>query len=370
MKKTKILQIMEDLDMGGTEKSLCRWLKYFNRDKFDINVISLRDGILKKEIEDVGISLEILTKSKTWDIGFLFKLIRKIKAINPDIVHCRNGMRAIMYGGIAAKLCRKPLITSIHGRTHYLKLNFRTKIWLWVIRLSDMVITVSESIKEEMFKLAKIDKNKIKVIYNGIEIGEVKIGKNRREEFGLSKDDFVIGTVGSLRKIKGHKYLIEAMSLILKNIPNAKLVLIGEGEEELNLKRLSFDLNLNGRIKFLGYREDAKELMEIFDIFVLPSISEGFPNVLLEAVVNRKPIVATRVGGVEEIIKDRYSALLVEKENAEKIAHRIIELKDNPRLIDELVSNAFQAVSGNFGLDKFIKGYEKAYAGIFNGSRI
>jgi glycosyltransferase involved in cell wall biosynthesis len=363
MNKKKILFIIEDLDIGGTEKALINWIRHCDRDYFEPLVVSFRDGRLKKELDSLKIKTFIVNKDRPFDLPFLYRLIRLVRQFKPDLVHCRNGIPAISYGVLAGRVNDIPIISSIHGRSHYINTSFKTKIWFRIMRMSSLIITVTNSIKEEVAQIGKVDRNRIRVIYNGIEKNGV-FKEINREDFGYKEDDFIIGTVGSLRKIKGHRYLMEAMPLVLKHMPNAKLVLIGDGAERDNLEQLSRELNIEDKVRFLGYRKDAKKLIGIFDVFILPSLSEGFPNVLLEAMVNKKPIIATTVGGVEEIVRDYHSALLIEKENAQFITEKIIEIKNNPTLGKRLAENAYIDVQNKFSLEKFVKGYEDIYMSV------
>ena len=370
MAMIKILFIVECLNTGGTELSMLKWIT--NRDKkaFDAMVISLRDGELKRELISLGINTQVLIKRCPFDLFFLIKLAKMVKKLKPDIVHCRNGITAISYGVLAAKICGISVISSIHGRTHYIKSGFRIEIWLWILNLSNLIIAVSNKIKEELAKLDKINDGKIKVIYNGIDIKESEENNLKpsmvRDDFGLVDNDFVIGTIGNLRKIKGHCYLIKSMVSILQEIPHAKLALVGDGEERNDLERLAKSLNIEDKVIFLGYRRNAKEFIRLFDIFVLPSLSEGFPNVLLESAVNKRPIIATRVGGIEEVVRNGYSALLVEKANSEALAEKVLELKNNPALGNMLTENAYNDTLNNFSLNKFMKGYERNYIDVAN----
>ena len=201
MNKKKILFIIEDLDIGGTEKALINWIRHCDRDYFEPLVVSFRDGRLKKELDSLKIKTFIVNKDRPFDLPFLYRLIRLVRQFKPDLVHCRNGIPAISYGVLAGRVNDIPIISSIHGRSHYINTSFKTKIWFRIMRMSSLIITVTNSIKEEVAQIGKVDRNRIRVIYNGIEKNGV-FKEINREDFGYKEDDFIIGTVGSLRKIK------------------------------------------------------------------------------------------------------------------------------------------------------------------------
>src|SRR3989338_8021396 len=143
----KILFIVEDLDIGGTELSLLKWIKNCDRGNFEPIIITFRNGELKKELDNLNIKIYLIEKKWAFDTCFLRKLAKKIKELKPDLVHCRNGIPAISYGVLAARFYRIPVVSSIHGRTHYLKSSFRVKIWFWIMKMSSSIIVVTNSIK-------------------------------------------------------------------------------------------------------------------------------------------------------------------------------------------------------------------------------
>ncbi len=359
----KIVFIVESLDVGGTELSLLKWLRHCDRNTFAPSVIALSDGILREELNRLGIPNIIFPKQRAFDLLFLSRLVKQIRHMAPDVVHCRNGIPAISYGVVAARIARIPVVCSIHGRTHYIHRNFKTWIWFHIMKLSRLIIVVTNNIKDEIIRFDGIDPKMVKVIYNGIDtttaVPEPKA--QWRRDFQFTEQDFIIGTVGNLRAIKGHRYLIEAMPAILQKQPTAQLVLIGQGPEEKNLNALAQKLKVTDKVRFLGYRKDARQMIEMFDIFVLPSLSEGFPNVLLEAMLARVPIVATRVGGVPEIIEDAQSGLLVQPEEADDLARAVIRMTREGGLRTRLTCNAFARAQEHFDITKTLKQYDEAY---------
>ncbi len=360
----KIVFIVESLDVGGAELSLLKWLRHCDRNLFAPSVIAFSDGILREELNRLEIPNIIFPKQRPFDILFLGRLVKQIRQIAPDVIHCRNGIPAISYGVIAARLTRIPVICSLHGRTHYIQQNIKTWLWFRIMRLSQTIITVTEGIGEEVSRYGNIPRDKVKMIHNGIDLtgqAPALFRENLREESGFSRDDFLIGTVGNLRAIKGQKYLVQAMPEILSKIGRAKIVLIGSGEEQENLQKLAAQLHISDKIKFLGYRENAGRLIGMFDVFVLPSLSEGFPNVLLEAMMAQIPIVATRVGGVGEIVADGQEALLVGHADSDALAHAVIHLAENPELSARLAKNAGQRVRTCFDIQKTFAEYDAVY---------
>lgn len=360
----KITFIVESLDVGGTELSLLKWLRHCDRKNFEPSVISFRKGPLMKDLENSNVHATVIHKKFPFDVSFFYRLVRKLAKMKPDVVHCRNGIPAISYGVLATRFARIPVICSIHGRTHYIRQNIKTWLWFRIMRLSQTIITVTEGIGEEVSRYGNIPRDKVKAIYNGIDLtgqAPAPSRENLRKESGFSRDDFLIGTVGNLRAIKGQKYLVQAMPEILAKIGRAKVVLIGSGEEQENLQKLAAQLHISDKIKFLGYRENAGRLIGMFDVFVLPSLSEGFPNVLLEAIVAGVPVVATNAGGIPEIVRHGKEALLVNPADATGLAAAIIRLAENSALRETLSANALRRVKDQFDIRTTLAQYDAAY---------
>ena len=289
MKVCKVLHIISGLQPGGTEKFLVKFIEAWKGEDFEHAVIAFNDGILKEDFARLDISPIILSQKYWYDLRFLSLLFVTVKKLKPDIVHCRNALHVVIYGSIVAKELGLPLVVSIHGHPDFLAgNNFVKRIWYVVQKRSDKLVTVSNNIKDVLIRRGRIRPDKITVIHNGIDLTNMQcnsIMKQRiRQELGIDNSDRIIGCVGTLRSVKGHKYLIQAMPLILGRFPHSYLVLVGDGPLRNDLERLAEKLGVRGKIIFLGCRTDILKLMEVFDIFVLPSLSEGLSNVLLEAV--------------------------------------------------------------------------------------
>jgi len=355
--KKIILHILEGLFIGGAENGLVKLITYWKNHELKHCVIAFNNGPLKSKFKKLSIEPIILSKKHSYDICFLIHLLKIINKINPDIIHCRNGLTAINYGGLCAKFLKIPLICSIHGHTSFLKKNFGLKFSTWIMKHSAFVIAVSHSIKKELITRG-IPKQKIKVIHNGIFIN------NEIKKIPKNSNNPTIVSVGSLRLIKGHKFLILAIKEIIKEIPNVKLLIIGDGPLKKNLESLVIQLELNNNISFLGRRDDVLQIMSTSDLVVLPSLSEGISNVLLEAMLAKKPIVATKVGGNPEVVVNKKTGLLVEKENPSALAKAIIKLLKNPELRYKMGENGYKRVKTYFDINKTIAEYEKVYLNV------
>jgi len=366
----RILHIIAGLWVGGAERGLVNLIRHANNDIFEHIIIAFEDGELKQDFLNLGIEPIILRKKEGHHLRFIFQIVRKFKQLKPNIVHCRNALPAVIYGGTATKMASLPLVVSIHGHTNFLKNNFRAKLYYRIQNCSDRVITVSNSIKNHLITSGGINLDKITVIHNGIDLTRIKPISSSREskkmELGLSHSDLIVGCVGNLRPVKGHKYLIQSMPLILKKFSNVQFVLVGDGALRAELERLASEFNVKDKVIFLGYRKDVSELMPIFDIFVSPSLSEGLSNVILEAMVAKKPVVATNVGGNPEVIEDGKTGILVRPNDPQALGKALITLLDDKRKRWEMGTQGFLRVKQEFCLDKAVKKYEQVYLSLLN----
>ena len=176
------------------------------------------------------------------------------------------------------------------------------------------IVAVSEGVKSDLVKYEHISPGKIQVIYNGIDASKFRVKidrKKKREELGIDRDDKVIGVGVRLSEQKGINYLIEAVSIVVKSFPNVKLLIIGDGECRTYLEKLASDCGIADKVIFTGFRSDIPEILQIIDVYALPSLWEGHPLVLLEAMAAGKPVVASDIPGNRETVGNGHTGLLV-----------------------------------------------------------
>jgi len=201
---------------------------------------------------------------------------------------------------------------------------------------------------------------KVKVIINGVELPQNDVDPlKKRAELGLNPLDMVIMHVANLRPVKGHKYLIEAFAGVEKRFAGIRLVLIGKDELNGELQSLAKSLNVQDKVLFLGQRLDVDELLAVSDICVLPSLSEGLSNAILEYMSHGKPVIATRVGGNPEIIQHGYNGLLVDKANAQQLAAALLELIESEHQRTTLGTNGLNMIQYHFSIQAMMNNYQK-----------
>ncbi len=373
-KRIRLLLIIDEAKLGGGQKHVLWLAKYLPQEKFETTVICGGSGYLTEKLEKEGIECVVLPgKISSRDI---LRLRKEMKRIKPAIVHT-HGTVAGVWGRLAALKFRKPkFVHTLHG-IHYLHFPGSLKKVVGIrserilCKFTERIVCVSEADRKRGLSNRLFPADKTTVIRNGVE--EINVNSctgaaQLRQELGLSPDDIVIGSVGRLRREKGHIYLLAAVSLMKEELPQAKFIIVGEGSLEKFLRQKTQELGLDDRILFLGSREDVPALLQIFDILVLPSLWEGLPLIILEAMQAGKAIVASKIDSLEEIITDQKEGLLFPVGSAEDLAGILRELAGNPQKRKLLGENARRKAE-DFLLTKMIKNYEELYLNLVSKNR-
>lgn len=227
------------------------------------------------------------------------------------------------------------------------------------------MVAVSEDIARGLCQAVGIRPNRIRIIYNGIETDlfhpNQKTREQIRRELQVTDEQSVIGTIGNLYPVKGHTYLVRAAAAVTQVFPESVFIIAGRGQLLEGLQTEARELGVEKHIRFLGFREDVPALLQAMDIFVLPSLSEGLPLSALEAMASGKPVVATRVGGVPEVVVDGETGFLVAPEDADDLAEKLVCLLKAPCLLQQLGAKGHEMVKERFSLDRMVKNYEELY---------
>lgn len=280
-----------------------------------------------------------------------------------DIVHT-HGYKSTIYAKLSALTTKTPLVSTCHNWINSnLKMNFYISLDKMVLKHVDAVIPVSRPV-QELLITAGISREKITLIENGITIEKFNTNVDKlkmKNELCIDPDRIIIGTVGRLSNEKGHRYLIEAAKKILTVDKNCVFLLIGDGVLKSQLKESVKKLNLDDKIIFTGKCLKVPQLLSIVDIFVLPSLLEGQPMALFEAMAAKKPIVATKVGDVPKILRQGMCGMLVPSSNADAIAEAVLSLIASPDKASLLASLAYSEVSGKYSSKQMAVKYLEVY---------
>jgi glycosyltransferase involved in cell wall biosynthesis len=341
-----VLQIVSTLQIGGGENVVATLAQVLPADRYDIHVCCLhREGPLANVLRDKGVDVIWLNmRLRYWPIS-LFKLFRLMKDLNVQIVHTHLSP-ADFWGRVAAILAGVPVIvTTEHNQNLWRKWPQRIANRI-LNRYTNKIIAVSEDIRKLRIKLDCVSPKKVVTIPNAVDLERFRQVENRdqtREELGLNDSSVLIGTVTRLEYRKRIDRLLAVSEEVFDRTPEARFVIVGDGPLRNDLEAQAEKLALPpGYLHFLGRRMDVPDLLSAMDIFVSCSDFEGMPIAILEAMASGKPIVATKVGGVPEVLQDRYTGLLVSPNDLESMTEAIVELATDKQLREFLALNAFR----------------------------
>lgn len=324
-----------------------------------LSVILFNEGRLEKEIEALDIPVRVFPESR-WGSGKIFlELVRAFKKSNVQIIHTHKYKDTVL-AAPAAKLCGIPhVVRTVHGlREPFtglrdLKMGLYKSMERSVHRSCvDSIIGVSSQI-ERMYK-AEGECARVTCIRNGIDFkgGVVQTDRWRtRKDLGVDLGACLIGTIGRLTPVKGIPYLLKAAKMLLRQGANVKVLIVGDGSIKPDLMTQTRDFGIGEHVVFLGHREDTKELVQAMDIFVLPSLSEGIPMALLEAMAASRPVVASRVGGVPEIIDDGVEGFLVEPMDVNGLTEKCLGVIQSPDMAQKMGEMARARVERDFSAE-------------------
>ena len=371
-KKIKILFAEAFIDKGGQEIYLINLIQKLNRSEFEIHVACPNDNALHDQLKSIkDISFCSVPMTHKFDLLTIIKMQRYIIKYKINIIHL-NGGRAGLLGRIAGIFTKTKIIYTPHllildyaWNYNFLKTNIFVLIDKFLNRFTDALISVcNDNIKRiKLFNL--IPDKQIFLIYNGIDeklFYPEDINSSLFGELALKNKIPIIGMVGRLVHQKGIKYLLDACSKI-QNV-NWQLLIVGEGPLKNQLISISKDLNLNNNIIFCGARKDVSNILNLFDIFVLPSLYEAFPLSILEAMATRLPIVSSNVNGISEAIQHKSNGYLVDPKDSDKLASVIEILLINTKERERVADNARKTFLQKYTINRMIKETEKLYSEI------
>jgi glycosyltransferase involved in cell wall biosynthesis len=349
---------------GGAELVVVELCNCLQNEGHQPVVITLKSGWLTEKLSEIGVEFIILENKKSYDFRFFMELVRIIREKKIDLIHSHEFLMNT-YGTAASMVTGCPIIMTIHGKGYYTAKWRRRAVYWLVSRCAFRTVAVSNNLKNFLIGKIKLSPSNVSVICNGVDVnrfitGDEKKSNRLKDEFGLK--GIVIGAIGNLYPVKGHIHLIRAARLIVDEFDGANFVVIGKKTDYLNFLQEEVKRHrLTDHFLFLGFRDDIPQLMQLIDIFVLPSSEETFSMATIEALASSKPVVATRCGGPEEIIVDGKHGFLVPIGNPEKLAKKIMELIRNPDLRRAIGEEGHKLVREKFTTEVMFDNYKRLY---------
>ncbi len=372
-----ILQVCDHLGWEGSRmhgvKRLFAWMiPRFDATRFRVSLVSLRKRDLSEETLDaLGIDITYLERGK-FDPRTLFALLRIIDAKQIDILHL-HGYGATTFGRLAAAMRGIPVV--LHEHANLTSTPWFQKVADWALEpFTDVALAVSKSTAEFVTGARLVRPQRTKVVYLGApldEFGQPLTPAERsatRAALGVRPDEVLMGTVTRLHDSKGNQYLVEAARLVVDARPQARFILFGEGPLLASLEAQAASLNLGDRFVFGGFVKDVRSALGAFDVSVFPSLWEGTPLTVFEALGASRAIVATDADGLMEVLTPDEDALIVPRRDARALADRIIRLVDSPgeRL---RLGTAARKTAESYDITAFVRKMEQLYGVLHQESR-
>lgn len=385
MRPIRICYVIGSLDIGGAERHLAQVVQRLDRSLFAPQVCVLtRAGVLASEVEAAGVSVTVLgfkgflrggPLAPLRGLGRFVWLMRFFRRERFDMVHAYL-FWAYVLAVPAARLAGVPIVLESRrslglfkdGRPHY--------VWLEGLTnpLADLFVANSQAVRDDAIRREGIRADKIRVIYNGVDAPLYAAGapsdalRRARAELRIAPGTPVILVLARLYDYKGHAHLLEAVSALTARNREFRVLLVGEGPEEEDLKAEARRLGLADRVAFVGERTDVLTLLTLSDMSVLPSLQEGFSNTVIESMAAGRAVVATAVGGNPEAIEDGVTGLLVSPGDPAALASAIERLLVDPDLRTRLGEAAQRLVAEKFSIESMMAQMTDMYLDVWNGT--
>jgi glycosyltransferase involved in cell wall biosynthesis len=371
-KKIKVLQAIRQGQVGGGESHILSLVKHIDKNRFEPVVLSFTYGQMITELNNSGIENFVIPSEKAFDFAKWKKVKKLMQEEQIDLVHI-HGTRATSNIYWAAKNLGLPVIYTIHGWSFHddqslLVKKSRILFEKWITQKTDCNISVSAS--NQKTGQENISHFKSTVVYNGIDLEKFNPGnlerKSVRHKLNIPADSLVISFIGRMTLQKNPLGLIRAFKKVVAEQPKAILLMVGDGDMKKEAMDLSKNIGLGKSVVFEDFRTDVADILFSSDVYCLPSLWEGFPIGLLEAMAMSKPVIATQVDGSREIIRHNKNGILIEPKNEEMLVEALLELIKNKNLRIELGKAARQTITQNFDVCKMTKKIESLYTNVLS----
>ncbi|MEO7860658.1 MAG: glycosyltransferase family 4 protein [Nitrospirales bacterium] len=369
--KTTILHLSTSSGPGGAERMISMLAAALNQGQFRIIVGLFRPGWLQAECEARGVMTCVMPLTGLFNLQWFRACVRLLRREHVALVHAHE-FSAILCGWIVAMVTGVPFVATVHGKNYFWE-KFRRRVAYRLVSRHGAMVVVSEDLKRFVCDKVGVAQNRVEIIYNGVARAQTITD----EEVQACKADLevsdcypLLGVVGSLYPVKGHRFLLEAMPEILRQWPKARLLVIGRGELDVALKEQVEQLAIRTHIHFLGMRQDVPRLLSLLDVFVMPSLSEGLSLALLEAMASGKPVVATRVGGNPELIDHGRTGFLVQPGDPRDLAANLLKLLSDPGMMQRFGRQAAERARQHFSMGQMVDRYRDLYARSLNAHNV
>lgn len=372
MEKIKVLHITQGT-IGGTLEYIKLFFDNIDREIYEVCLICPTYGPMKKDIEDMGITVYPVEMSREInirnDLKSFLEINKLIKLIKPDIVHLHSSKAGII-GKFSSYFNKIPCVYNAHGWSFSMNISEKKKkIYAFIEKKTSIFCNAIVNISDNEYKMARdykiADDKKMITIHNGIDIQKYKHKNYCKEEvlkeLNIPKDSFIVGMVARITEQKDPLKFVELAKVICNKVDNAYFVLVGEGELRQNVESLIQQYQLEDKIKITGWVNDVNKYIHVFDVGILTSRWEGFGLVIAEYMRASKPIIASNVGGIPELIQDSYNGVLVDVDDLDKFTKSILAFYKDEKLREKYINNSKHVLEHKFNINKVIEKHDELY---------
>ena len=364
--KINMLQLVNGFAIGGGEMKVLELVQRLNKDRYNITVCSVgQGGPLESEFRKAVDRVEIFSKKMSFDFSLVQKVAQLMKQQQIQILQTTL-FYADVIGAYAAYLAKVPVVISWEAVTgpfafhHY---------WSYKLasRKIDRIVAVSDDIRNKVIRERNLAEEKVVTIHYGVDLKKFAPEDQilKKTDIGVSEGQTVLGTVARFDHPKGHKHLIAAAPEIVKQFPNVRFVFVGDGPLRQDVEQQIHRLGLDQYFVLLGFRRDVKQLLGVFDLFILPSESEGLPNAVLEAMACSNPVVASAVNGVVEVVVDGKTGYLIPPGDPQSISAAVIKKLHSPENMKQMGIKGRERVAAAFSVEQQIGKFEELYDALY-----
>lgn len=365
---------MSTVASGGVEKRRLSLAKYLDKSKYELKIISThKAGGLVDQLQNEGVEI---IEIKTFKGIFHWEKHKKIQKIiddfKPHIIHgaVYEGVTMAAVNGFLKKVPIVLLEETSDPQNRSSKANMLLRLFSFA---ADKFIAIAPNVADYLRNTAKVSSKKVITINNGVEIprqvSDLEI-QNLKEQYAIKEGDFVVGTVGRL--FNDHKKITDIIEAIhiLKDVENLKLLIVGNGKDEELIRQKAIDLGIQNKVIFTGYQYDTAPFYKLMDVFCIASQREGFGLVAAEAMLHHLPVIATRVGGLQDVVVDGETGLLIQPHQPTEIAEAIKKMYDSADLVTGYAASGYERAIKNYTEKRYVKDVENLYRELLEKKKI
>jgi len=364
------MQLVHSFRIGGSEKLALDIAGHLDRSRWVPSACALDvDGALGKELDAAGIPRFVMHR-RGIEVDVMRRLYRLFRDNRIDVVHTHH-FAQLFYALLPARLAGARVVHTEHEYFTYADARIARMMIGPLVRFCSVMTVVGQEVGDHFVEVLGVPSRRVVVVRNGVDLRAFDDDRRAaRRELGLDESAFVLGTVGRLEPEKDQGTLLEVFRRVTATRPEARLVLVGDGTLAEELKSHAERLGVLDRVSFLGFRRDIGRVLAAMDVFILSSVREGLPISIIEAMAARRPVVASDVGSVRDVVRDGVDGFVVPAREVEAFVDAVHRLGGAPDLMARMGESGRAAVEARFSLAEMVKAYEALYRAAAGGSDV